>query len=482
MKKLSLVILGTALISSLLTVVAARFLFPPAPATEPPPTRSQPPGTTQQTTSPFSLKPANTAPRTTMNAGPDFSGLVETLKPAIVHISASAGERVSRRLPGYPGGQDDGSSLGTGIIIRADGLIVTNYHVIQGASRIQVKLSDSKQYPAFLKGRDAQTDLALIQIRAQNLPVAPLGDSDAIPVGAWVVAVGNPFGLEHTTTAGIVSAKNRKEIAPGANNNYWSLLQTDAAINPGNSGGPLINMNGEVIGINTLVDTRGPGIGYAIPSNIVKEIIPHLEKYGSVARSYLGVHVQSITPELAQQYKYPHPKGAIVVKLAPDGPAAKAGLREGDIITEFNGKPIEDDNDIAWGASIAGIGKSIEMKVFRDHKFRTFSVTMASHPGNTGELRPPNPAVAAAPFGIQVQNVSVGIGANTKVMVVSVDPDSIGDRHGIRQGDIILNVGKSPVRNTQEYTLALQRYAMGQNVMLLVDSPNATRWVILPMQ
>lgn len=483
MKKWLFIIAGTAICSSLLTATAFHFLFPREPASSngAPTGALRPPG---NPTSGFGASPTqagkSASPATGHTPGPDFSGLVEALKPSIVHISASAGERVSRRVQGYPG-QDDGS-LGTGIIVREDGLIVTNYHVIAGASRIQVKLSDGKQYPAFLKGRDAQTDLALIQIRAQKLPVAPLGDSDAIPVGAWVVAVGNPFGLEHTTTAGIVSAKNRKEIAPGTRNNYWSLLQTDAAINPGNSGGPLINMNGEVIGINTLVDTRGPGIGYAIPSNIVKEILPHLEKYGSVARSYLGVHVQSITPELAQQYKYPHPKGAIVVKLSPDGPAAKAGLREGDIITEFNGKPIEDDNDIAWEASIAGIGKSIEMKVFRDHKFKNFSVTMASHPGNSGELKGPGPQVSSAPFGIQVQNVSVGIGSNSKVMVVAVEPDSIGDRHGIRQGDIILNVGKSPVRNTQEYTLALQRYAMGQNVMLLVDSPNATRWVILPMQ
>jgi len=480
MKKLISMIAGTALLSSVLTAAAFYFFVPrtgpaAAPTTVPPgPPRSQ-------SEAIFQTQPGKKTQQALKVAGPDFSVLVETLKPAVVHISASSGERIARRLPGYPGGGAEDGSLGTGIIIRADGLIVTNYHVIQGASRIQVKLSDGKQYPAFLKGRDAQTDLALIQIRAANLPVAPLGDSDAIPVGAWVVAVGNPFGLEHTTTAGILSAKNRKEIAPGANN-YWSLLQTDAAINPGNSGGPLINMNGQVIGINTLVDTRGPGIGYAIPSNVVKEIIPHLEKYGSVARSYLGVHVQSISPELAQQYKYPHPKGAIVVKLAGDGPAAKAGLREGDIIIEFNGKPIEDDNDIAWEASIAGIGKSIELKVFRDHKFKTFSVTMASHPGNDGENKPAGAAVANAPFGIQVQNVSVGIGNNSKVMVVSVETDSVGERHGIRQGDIILNVGKSPVHTTQEYTQALQRYAIGQNVMLLVDSPNATRWVILPMQ
>lgn len=413
-------------------------------------------------------------PPTTVNVPiqiADFSTLVETIKPAVVHIGA-AGR-----------GAYAGESLGTGIIVRQDGLIVTNYHVIKGALRIQVRLADGKTYPAYLKGRDALTDLALLKIEASGLPVAPLGDSDAIPVGAWVVAVGNPFGLEYTTTAGIISAKNRKDIAPDASQ-YWSLLQTDAAINPGNSGGPLVNLKGEVIGINTLVDTRGPGIGYAIPSNIVKEIVPHLEKYGSVERSFLGVNVQTLSPEIAEQYKFPQNQGAVVVKIIPGSPADKAGLREGDIITQFNGKKIADANDLTWEASIAGIGKNVAIQIYRDHKFLTLSTVMAAHPSNR-PIRPaeiPPSAMPGPPFGIHVQNVSMGPNAPIKVMVVAVDPDSVGERHGIRQGDIILNVGKTPITDVKSYQQALQRYAQGQNVMLLVDSPNATRWVILPMQ
>ncbi len=477
MKRWVLSIFIASLLSSGLTAAIFRFYvlpgFHPAPGAPAGPQAAPAPrdGTAKPGWSPAPT-PSNSTAAPPPQAFADFSALVEAIKPAVVHIAATSGR-------GRIG--DAGESLGTGIIVRADGLIVTNYHVIKGAARIQVRLADGKTHPAYLKGRDALTDLALLKIEATGLPVAPLGDSDAIPVGAWVVAVGNPFGLEYTTTAGIISAKNRKDIAPDASQ-YWSLLQTDAAINPGNSGGPLVSLRGEVIGLNTLVDTRGPGIGYAIPSNIVKEIVPHLEKYGSVERSYLGIHVQTVTPELAEQYKFPQAKGAIVVKILPDSPAEKAGLREGDIITEFNGKTIEDDNDLTWQASIAGIGKNVEMKVFRDHRFLTLAAVMAAHPANRPRLEnSPGPAVSGPPFGIHVQNVATGPQSPIKVMVVAVEPDSVGERHGIRQGDIILKVGNTPVTDVKTYNNALQRYARGQSVMLLVES-NATRWVILPMQ
>lgn len=478
MKNGFLPILLASLLSSALTAAIFEFYLLPRTASRPPAAATPKAGAIASPQNPSpggaltAISQNSTAtvqpPRTFM----DFSGLVEAIKPAVVHIAAAGGR-----------GAYAGESLGTGIIVRADGLIVTNYHVIKGASRIQVRLADGKTHPAYLKGRDALTDLALLKIEATGLPVAPLGDSDAIPVGAWVVAVGNPFGLEYTTTAGIISAKNRKDIAPD-DSQYWNLLQTDAAINPGNSGGPLVNLKGEVIGINTLVDTRGPGIGYAIPSNIVKEIVPHLEKYGTVERSYLGIHVQSVTPELAEQYKFPQNRGAVVVKVIPGSPAEQAGLREGDIITEFNGKPIADDNDLTWEASIAGIGKTVNMNVYRDHRFLTLSTVMGAHPSNQPpqNAAAPNPAATAPPFGIHVQNVAMGSNAPVKVMVVAVEPNSVGERHGIRQGDIILNVGKTPVTDVKSYQKALQRYARGQNVMLLVDSPNATRWVVLPLQ
>ncbi|MBN2723407.1 MAG: trypsin-like peptidase domain-containing protein [Deltaproteobacteria bacterium] len=409
----------------------------------------------------------------------DFSHLVEKYKNLVVHISTSSGKGnpyLLRRYHGY-GPQNEGS-LGTGIIISSDGLIVTNYHVIKGASRIMVKLADGKTKPAFLKGRDAKTDVALIKIKADNLQVAPLGDSSTEPIGAWVVAIGNPFGLSHTVTAGIISGKNRKDLNIGKSG-YWNLIQTDAAINPGNSGGPLINMRGQVIGINTLVDTRGPGIGYAIPINMVKKVIPHLAKWGQVARSFLGVTVAAVDQSIANRYQLPGGKGAIVVSLTSRGPAARAGLLKGDIIVEFNGKPIVDDEDISWEASIAGIGQKITMKVYRDHKYKLFEVTMGSHPDNPASSMKKLSDQEKKPFGIHVTD-SKGVGLSTTVVVSKVEPGSIGAKYGIKEGDHILNIGKNQVRNTREYFEELSKLSYGQNVMVLIDSAKSTSWLIMP--
>jgi serine protease Do len=415
------------------------------------------------------------------NQLPDFSKLVEKLKPTVVHISTTSGPGNPYLLRRYHGLRPPkgGGSLGTGIIIRKDGLIVTNYHVIRGASRIVVKTADGKKYPAFLKGRDERTDIALIKIKGSNLPVAVLGDSNKLPIGAWVVAIGNPFGLSYTVTAGIISAKNRKDLSIGRQG-YWNLLQTDAAINPGNSGGPLINLNGEVIGINTLVDTRGPGIGYAIPANMIRKIIPHLAKYGQVARSYLGVTVVTLKRNDSRIRRSKHKTGAVVENLVPGGPAAKSGMLIGDIIFEFNKKPIKDSEDIAWEASIAGIGKKIKTKIIRDHKIIELNVLMVPHPGNRmAKVNIRNKNINNPPLGLFVKNVK-GMGFKTKVMVMRIATNSVGQKHQIRKGDIILNIGNEPVTSVKDYYKILNKIPLGQKVMLLIDSPNATRWVVLP--
>jgi len=234
------------------------------------------------------------------------------------------------------------------------------------------------------------------------------------------------------------------------------------------------------VGINTLVDVRGQGIGYAIPVNRIKTIIPHLAKYGKVIRSFLGVRVMDLNGQIISRTKFPKTKGAYVDSVTPGGPAAKGGLMAGDIITEFNEKPIKGEQDIAWEASVAGIGTKVKVMVYRDYKFKTFTVIMTAHPDNQGAVADPTFGSGGPPFGVLVQNVKTGF--KSEVVVVRVAPDSIGEKYGIRRGDRILNVGKASVRSAKEYYAELKTYAMGQNVMLLIDSPNTTRWVVVPLK
>jgi serine protease Do len=408
---------------------------------------------------------------------PDFAPLVEKLKPTVVHIATTSGRGNPYLLKRYHGMKDHGS-LGTGILISSDGLILTNYHVIRGAARITVKLSNGKTYPAFLKGRDDLTDIALIKIKGKNLPVAPFGNSETLNIGAWVIAIGNPFGLSNTVTAGIISAKNRTDLNPGKLD-YSNYIQTDTAINPGNSGGPLINLRGEVIGINTLVDTRGQGIGYAIPINRIKKIIPHLAKWGKVERSFLGVKVMAVDAKTIRRTKFPKREGAYIDSITPNGPAHDAGLKVGDIIIKFNGKPIKDEQDIAWEASMTGIGNVVKVKVYRDYKFRTFDVKMVGHPDN--RITTNKTKDGKTPFGVFVKDVK-GMGFKTNVVIVKVLQGSIGYKYGLRRGDRILNIGRTPIKNARDYYKTLSLFHNGQNIMLLIDSPNTTRWVVLPLK
>ena len=265
-------------------------------------------------------------------------------------------------------------SLGSGFIIDPKGYVVTNNHVVEGADKIKVILVGGKEYQATIKGRDPKTDLALIQIvnPPADLPFLKLGDSDAIQVGDWVMAVGNPFGLGHTVTQGIISAKGRV-IGAGP---YDNFLQTDASINPGNSGGPLLNLKGEVVGINTAILASGQGIGFATPSNIAKSIIPQLESKGKVVRGMIGVQVQNVTPELAKSFGMSEPKGALVAQVNPDTPAAKAGIHRGDIIIEFNGHPIHEMNELPRMVADTAPGSKATLKVLREGKEKTLNLTI----------------------------------------------------------------------------------------------------------
>jgi serine protease Do len=271
--------------------------------------------------------------------------------------------------------------LGTGFIVDKDGIVLTNNHVIEGAGSITVKLSDNREFPAKVVGRDPRTDVAVVRIDTKDLTALALGDSDTIDVGDWVVAIGNPFGLSHTVSAGIISAKGRsKEDVPLDPSGYYNFLQTDASINPGNSGGPLLNLRGEVVGVNTAIRGGGAqGIGFAIPINMVKQLLPMLLRDGHVTRSALGIRIRDVhelAPEDRAALKRPDDKGTVIEYVAPGGPADRAGLAPGDVILAFDGQAIERGSHLQWLASTAGVGKTIALRVARDGKAFDIKVTL----------------------------------------------------------------------------------------------------------
>jgi serine protease Do len=320
-----------------------------------------------------------THPAAGQTAPESFAPLVRKLNHLVVNISTKQVVKVRQPSPfgdpqmdeffyrffgGAPQREQVRQSLGSGFIISADGYILTNNHVVDKAKDIRVALSDGRVLDARLVGRAAEIDVALIKVEAANLPTAILGDSDAIDVGDWVMAIGNPFGLSHTVTKGIVSAKGRV-IGAGP---YDNLIQTDAAINPGNSGGPLFNLQGDVIGINTLIMARGQNLGFAVPVNMVKEILPSIKAKGRPDLGWLGVDAQPVTPEIAEALGMTEPLGAIVRSVAKGGPAAKAGLQRGDVIVELDGKKIMDPAELPRLIAFGHIGKTVTFTVLRQAK------------------------------------------------------------------------------------------------------------------
>jgi serine protease Do len=326
----------------------------PAPDTPPPAT---PPSVT--------AVPPATAP-TGPSAG-SFSALVKQVGPAVVHINVK---------------KFRGEGLGTGFIISSDGYLLTNEHVVGGADIIQVKLADGRELSGKLVGADAKTDLAVVKIESPDpLPAVQLGDSDGLEVGDWVIAIGSPLGLDHTVTAGIVSAKQRRRISPGGrNSSYEDFIQTDASINPGNSGGPLINVRGEVVGINSAVSMQGQGIGFAIPINMAKTLLPQLKQNGAVERSWLGVSIGPVSDKAAQAYGLPSTHGAFIADVVRGGPADKAGLAAGEVILTFDGKDIVQSDDLPWIASNAGVGKTVQLVVAGPKGKRAVAVTLERMP------------------------------------------------------------------------------------------------------
>ena len=441
-------------------------------------------GLTPSTKAEVFWKEGNPGVSTSFSA-PDFVELAKKLNPAVVNISTTQVVKQSPLAPFFKGpfqeffgddffkdffgdqGQQEfrTQSLGSGFIINEEGYILTNNHVVEHAEEIIIKLASGEEYPAKVIGKDPKTDIALLKIDPkEKLPVVVFGDSDKLQVGEWVVAIGNPFGLGHTVTAGIVSAKGRV-IGAGP---YDDFIQTDASINPGNSGGPLFNIRGEVVGINTAIISGGQGIGFAIPINMAKNIISQLKERGKVVRGWLGVSIQEVTPELAKSFGLKKPKGALVSSVSEGDPADKAGIKPGDIIVEFDGKDVHDYRELPRIVASTPPGKKVKIKVIRKGKEKVLEATLA-------ELKEEAQARIERKgeevrFGLKVRNIPpeiadrLGLEDTDGVIVVRVKPGSPADRAGIKKGDVIKEINYRAIHNLRDFMDELDKVGKSKGV------------------
>ena len=409
--------------------------------------------------------------------GNSFAPIVKKVAPSVVKVFVTmkasespmsnpdmdffrryfGGEGLNQMNPGQPHVPSE-HGLGSGVIVSPDGYILTNNHVVNNASEIQVALNDGRQFTAKVVGTDPQTDVALIKINADNLPVLILADSDKVEIGDVVLAVGNPFGIGQTVTKGIVSAKDRTTSGDGDED----FIQTDAAINPGNSGGALVDTDGRLVGINSAILTHSggnQGIGFAVPSNLCRWVMDSLVKNGRVERGLLGVMIQNLTPDLAKAFKLDRTTGALVGDVSPDSPADKAGLKSGDVITQFNGQPIQDASQLKLRVAESAPGSIAQLSVSRNGESKTFDVTLGSLPdkqvakadGNRGTAR--KEALAGVGVADLDQNTraELNIPANVHGAVITqVAPDSAAYEAGLRTGDVITELNRQPVRNAQD--------------------------------
>jgi serine protease Do len=375
--------------------------------------------------------------------------------------------------------------MGSGVIISKDGYVLTNNQVVDGAKEVTITLADQKEYKGRIVGTDPQTDIAVVKIDAhESFPASTLGNSEDLKVGDWVVAIGNPFGLDRTVTAGIVSAKGRV-IGAGP---YDNFIQTDASINPGNSGGPLLNMQGEVIGINTAIVAQGQGIGFAIPVNTVKPMIPELETKGKVTRGFLGVTIQPITPALAKSLSLPDEKGALVADVNPETPAAGAGIQRGDVIVAFNGKEVPDSQSLPAMVAATPVGQEAKVTVKRQGQTLQLPVKIGKLPSERADNSEPAGALQPAKekWGLQLRDLNPQMAAQLRlnaeqgVVVVGVKPGSPAAESGMQQGDVILEVNRQPVGSVADLLSKIHGSNNKAQLLLLVQRQNGK--LFIPLQ
>jgi serine protease Do len=424
---------------------------------------------------------------------PDWVSLAKVLKPAVVNVST---KRVEPG-PSLPQGMDRDDpfsqffrqfeprphpvrSLGSGFIIHSDGYVVSNNHVVDGATEIRVRLSDGREFAGKVLGRDPKTDLALLKIEATGLPTIPVGDSEALQVGEPVMAIGNPFGLEQTVTTGIVSGTGRV-IGGGPYDDY---IQTDTSINPGNSGGPLINARGQAVGINTLIFSQSGGsigIGFAIPVNLAKPVLTQLASDGHVVRGWLGVSIQPVTPDLAKSLKLSETQGALVSSVTEDSPAAKAGLKPGDVIVEFNGQRVARADRLPNVVATTPVGREVSLAIVRDGK----PMQLTAKVGRQAESKEAaaGPEKVPAKLGLTVEPVTprlvqeMNLRDKQGVIVRSVESDSPAAEAGIREGDVIVEVNRHAIHNAADLKRQLDGQAKGTPVLMLVHRGDANLFV-----
>jgi len=401
---------------------------------------------------------------------PSLAPIVERVTPAVVNISTEGHVRMPRNpllddpffrrffgVPDMPRERKT-QSLGSGVVIDSGrGLVITNNHVVANADQITVKLNDGRTFEAELVGADPDTDVALLKIPAENLDPIPLADSDVLKVGDFVIAIGNPFGLEHTVTAGIVSALARSGLGIGG---YEDYIQTDASINPGNSGGALVNLRGELVGINTAIFSRSGGnigIGFAIPVNMARAVAEQLLEHGEVQRGFIGAMMQDLDPALADAFGVTTRKGAVLVDIAPDSPAEKAGLKPGDVIVGVNGKPVDNAADVRNRVGLMRVGEEVELEILRNGKRRQITTTIAERDSAQAGAGIHNPRLAGATFG-EIDERHPLYGRVRGVMVVELERGSKPWSAGLRAGDIIMSVNRQPVENLDDFLALVNRH------------------------